>query len=237
MDFGAFVLVASVSDLREEPRARAHADAMEFRMDLADEPLVGLDDYDGDLPLLVTNRPTWEGGQADGGRGPADPANRDRLRTLELAAEHQAVGAVDIELDSAREAGGREAIEAARDHGASIVVSSHDFEHTPPGEDLRTTLETATDVGDVGKLAVTAEGRADVLRLLSITHECTAQGLSVATMAMGEAGKHSRAVLPLYGSKLGYAPVDPAAATAPGQYDLATLRRLIDQLGGTKPEA
>jgi 3-dehydroquinate dehydratase-1 len=51
-------------------------------------------------------------------------------------------------------------------------------------------------------------------------------------MAMGEAGRHTRAVAPLYGSKIGYAPVDPAEATAPGQYDLATLADLIDRLGG-----
>jgi 3-dehydroquinate dehydratase-1 len=49
-------------------------------------------------------------------------------------------------------------------------------------------------------------------------------------MAMGEAGRHSRAVAPLYGSKIGYAPVRPENATAPGQYDLETLRELIDQL-------
>jgi 3-dehydroquinate dehydratase-1 len=38
-------------------------------------------------------------------------------------------------------------------------------------------------------------------------------------------------VAPLYGSKNGYAPVDPAEATAPGQYDLATLASLVEQLG------
>jgi 3-dehydroquinate dehydratase-1 len=49
-------------------------------------------------------------------------------------------------------------------------------------------------------------------------------------MAMGEAGSHTRAVAPVYGSRVGYAPVDPAESTAPGQYDLATLRTLIDEL-------
>jgi 3-dehydroquinate dehydratase-1 len=49
-------------------------------------------------------------------------------------------------------------------------------------------------------------------------------------VAVGEAGRHSRAVAPLYGSRIGYAPVDPDRATAPGQYDLATLRRLVETL-------
>jgi 3-dehydroquinate dehydratase-1 len=34
----------------------------------------------------------------------------------------------------------------------------------------------------------------------------------------------------VYGSRIGYAPVDPARATAPGQYDLATLRGVVDAL-------
>jgi 3-dehydroquinate dehydratase-1 len=48
---------------------------------------------------------------------------------------------------------------------------------------------------------------------------------------MGEAGRHSRAIAPVYGSVLGYAPLDPADATAPGQYDLATLATVLDHLG------
>ncbi|PSP81584.1 type I 3-dehydroquinate dehydratase [Halobacteriales archaeon QS_1_68_20] len=214
MDFGEFVLAASTADLADEPAAREHADAVEFRMD---------------------NRPTWEGGEADGGDGAGDPANRDRLRTLARAAERHAVEAIDVELATAREQDGRHTIEAARDHGAAVVVSSHDFEGTPGGDGLRERLDAATDAGDVGKLAVTAEDAGDVLRLLSVTLEFAQGGDRVATMAMGEAGRHSRAVAPLYGSRIGYAPVDPADATAPGQYDLATLRGLVDRLGG-KPE-
>jgi 3-dehydroquinate dehydratase-1 len=49
-------------------------------------------------------------------------------------------------------------------------------------------------------------------------------------MAMGASGSHTRAVAPVYGSKIGYAPIDPDRATAPGQYDLGTLRRLVDRL-------
>ena len=84
--------------------------------------------------------------------------------------------------------------------------------------------------GGAANYVVTAETGADALRLLEATHAATAWGDPVATMAMGEVGAHTRAVAPGYGSKLGYAPVDPADATAPGQYDLATLRSLVEQL-------
>jgi 3-dehydroquinate dehydratase-1 len=82
----------------------------------------------------------------------------------------------------------------------------------------------------VGKVAVRAADPDDALALLSVTRAATRAGERVATMAMGEAGRHTRALAPVYGSRVGYAPVDPAEATAPGQYDLATLRRLVDGL-------
>jgi 3-dehydroquinate dehydratase-1 len=222
MNFEEFRLVASLTDLDAEPEARKHADAVEFRMDLADDPLADLREYDGELPVLATNRATWEGGEAEG-----DDA---RLALLAEAAELACVGAVDVELESLAEGGGERVAERARRTGTTVVASVHDFERTPPKSDLRGELEAATDRGDVGKLAVTTQSEADVLDLLTVTHEFASSGARVATMAMGEAGRHSRAVAPIYGSKIGYAPVDPADATAPGQYALATLDRLVEAL-------
>ncbi|MFB6083119.1 MAG: type I 3-dehydroquinate dehydratase [Halorientalis sp.] len=226
MDFESFVLAASTADLGDEPAAREDADAVEFRMDLADDPLAALADYDGALPLIATNRADFEGG------GAADDAARlDALRT---AAEHSAVEAVDVELRTAAEGDGERVIDHAREHGASVIVSTHDFATTPEPPKLRRLLDRACEYGDVGKLAVTARSPDDVLELLAATRASVAGGDRVATMAMGEPGRHSRAVAPLYGSRIGYAPVDPADATAPGQYDLATLRRLVTELR-TKP--
>lgn len=221
MEFESFVLAAALSDLDEEPAAREHADAVEFRLDLAEEPLAHLADYDGELPIIATNRVEWEGGAA------ADTP--ERLETLSVAAEHPKVKAVDIEL-SAIAAEGPVPIDHVREHGATVIVSVHDFEETPAVAEMKRLLSQAGEYGEIAKLAVTAATREDVLKLLSVTHSCTESEQRVATMAMSEAGRHSRAVAPVYGSKIGYAPVDPAEATAPGQYDLATLRTLVDQL-------
>jgi 3-dehydroquinate dehydratase-1 len=229
IDFESFVLAAATDTLADEPAAREHADAVEFRMDLASDPLATLDDYDGELPLIATNRPAWEGGEAADGP--------DRLDALETAAEHDAVGAVDVELaavtdgDAAR-ADATRVIEHAHAHDAAVIVSTHDFEATPPRDRLDELLGAAAEYGDVAKLAVTATDPGDVLALLAATWAATDEGRRVATMAMGEAGRHSRAVAPLYGSRIGYAPVDPASATAPGQYDLATLAALVAELEG-----
>ncbi|WP_123538863.1 type I 3-dehydroquinate dehydratase [Halosimplex salinum] len=224
MDFSSFVLTAATTDLSAEPAARDHADAVEFRMDLASDALDALAAYDGDLPLVATNRPTWEGGEA-----PDDDA---RLAALRTAVEHDAVAAVDVELAALEAGDATGVVEAARDHGTAVIVSTHDFEATPHRDSMRETLADAGQRGDVAKLAVTAEGPGDVLDLLAATWEASTADETVATMAMGEAGRHSRAVAPLYGSRIGYAPVDPADATAPGQYDLATLAGLVDSLDG-----
>lgn len=222
LGFDEFRLAAATADLGDEPAAREHADLVEFRMDLADAPRDALDNYDGELPLLCTNRPTWEGGGA---------SDDGRLAALEAAAVHDAVVAIDVEVAAIQD-GAQPTLDHAHDHGVQVIASVHDFEGTPEREELARLLARAAAAGDVGKLAVTADSRADTLRLLSVTQAMHAEGAAVATMAMGEAGRHTRAVAPLYGSRIGYAPVDPTEATAPGQYDLATLARLVDELDG-----
>jgi len=229
LDFDSFVLAAATNDLSEEPAARDAADAVEFRLDLAVDPLDQLDAYKGKLPLIVTNRAGWEGGDADD--------ETRRLDTLAAAVDHEAVAAVDIEcgalngsVEAAATTRARELRETAHDAGVSVIASVHDFESTPPVDQLTDHLDRAAKEGDVGKLAVTATDRSDALAVLSATHRAVESGRTVGTMAMGRAGQHTRAVAPVYGSAIGYAPVDPASATAPGQYDLTTLRELVETL-------
>lgn len=227
MDFESFVLAAATSDLSEAPAARPHADALEFRMDGAEVPLDDLREYAGELPVIATNRPSWAGGAA--AAGPA------RLEALETAASLPCVSAVDVELESVERGDADALVAGAREYDTHVVVSTHDFEATPDTETCRSLLARADDHGDVAKLAVTAAGPDDVLTVLQATLAATRAGTTVATMAMGDAGRHSRAIAPIYGSKIGYAPVDASRATAPGQFDLATLRSLIDRLAGPSP--
>ena len=222
MNTDQFTLAASTATLADEPAAREHADVVEFRLDLAAEPLDALTAYDGELPILATNRAAWEGG------GATDDSRR--LEELTAATDVDAVEAIDVELAAIENASAESLCETARERGVAIVASAHDFEATPPRAELVRTLSRARSYADVAKLAVTATTRADTLALLSVTEQLTRQGQAVATMAMGEVGRHTRVVAPVYGSKIGYAPVDAASATAPGQFDLATLAALVEQV-------
>ncbi len=223
MNFDSFVLTAATATLTDEPQARAHADALEFRMDLADEPLSALEAYDGELPILATNRAAWEGGEAE-------EDEKERLEALASATAIDAVEAIDIELASIRDGSASSVLEAASERSVSVVASAHNFEETPARERMVEILTEGSEHATVGKLAVKGNTLEDTLELLSVTRELTQAGKTVATMAMGEVGSHTRAVAPVYGSKIGYAPVDPAEATAPGQYDLQTLSRLVSAL-------
>ena len=223
----SFRLVASTPTLSAEPRARAHADLLEFRMDLAADPLAELDDYDGALDVLVTNRPAWEGGEREEG-----PGRREELLD---ALDHPAVTAVDLELRALEYPDQKTdlapVLDAARAQDSDIVVSVHDFERTPSRRTLVDFVHRGCQYGTLSKLATTPETPSDVLRLLKATWDLSHEGRTVASMAMGELGAHSRAVAGLYGSALAYAPVDADQATAPGQFDLETLADLLAVFG------
>ena len=221
MDFARFTLAASTATLGDEPAARAFADCLEYRMDLATTPLSALKAYDGKLPLIVTNRSRREGGAAD---------PDDRIERLEAAIDLDSVEAVDVELAAVRSGEAGSLIDAASDRDVALIVSAHDVDGTPPEPELLETLRAAASIGDVAKLATTARSPADALALLVATERASREGLTVATMAMGEVGRHTRAVAPAYGSKVGYAPMDVDEATAPGQYDLETLASLVESL-------
>lgn len=222
MDFGSFVLATSAASLSDRviEMANRHADAIEFRLDRAESPEKTLAEYDGDLPIIATNRSETEGGGA--------AETPDRIALLERAAEQPAVEAIDIEL-AAVEAGNEPTVPA----DVATIASVHNFDTTPPTAQLESRLTEAATVGDVGKLAVTATTPGDVLRLLSVTEAVADVEKTVATMAMGAVGRHSRVIAPIYGSRIGYAPPTTAEATAPGQIDVQTFARMHQTLTQT----
>jgi 3-dehydroquinate dehydratase-1 len=222
MDFSTFVLAASVTSLVDLPPSINQADAIEFRMDLSPDPLAELSNYSHDLPIIATNRVVHEGGRA--------PENESRMGLFCDAMENSSVKAIDIEFSSIVSGYGQHTIDSAREHGISLIVSTHDFTSTPSLSKLESILIESTKIGDVGKLSVTAETPSDILSLMVATWNRTQSGDIVATMSMGNLGSHSRVIAPFYGSKIGYAPLDSNNPTAPGQYTLEVLRNLMTSL-------
>ncbi|MFC7205324.1 type I 3-dehydroquinate dehydratase [Haloferax namakaokahaiae] len=220
MNLDGFVLAATTNDLTREPQVRDVADVLEFRMDKAEDPITQLSEYDGELSIIATNRAHWFGGQA------LDTGRLDRLFT---ASEFDAVEMVDIELETAR--GSQWVIPEFRDNGVEIIISFHAFEDTPDKETLDAIFEQCARYGDIAKVATYAENNADALRMLQSVHTSTSKGIDVAGISMGELGSHTRVVAPLYGSKIGYAPLkSDKSEYAPGQIPIHDLESMIKTL-------
>lgn len=144
------------------------------------------------LPVVVTCRPTWEGGRFDGG----EEARRDILRQALVAG----AAMVDVEW----RAGFDEilAIDPAR-----VVLSMHDFSGVPADLPDIARAMRASGAGHI-KIAVTAHRLCDTLPLLPIARV----GRAV-VIGMGEAGVPSRLLAARYGSAWSYA----GDGVAPGQ--------------------
>lgn len=220
MDRDEFALAATTNDLTRESEARGTADFIEFRMDKADEPIAQLESYDGELPIIATNRSQWFGGNA---------IDHGRLDRLMEAARCDAVKMVDIELETAR---GKEwVVDEFRETDIELIISFHEFEETPDQPTLNAIIEECAQYGYIAKVATFANDQTDTLRMLDAINTATANGINIAGISMGEIGSHIRVLGPLYGSKLGYAPLETDTSEyAPGQISLQRLRSLIEAI-------
>lgn len=192
------------------------ADILELRLDLiSDDPNQILKELKAlGLPIIITNRMKEEGGAWTGS---------EHMRIQELVSLIPHADAVDIEL-GAKE---RElAIKTAKNTGKKVIISTHDFQNTPDIKVMEDYIERSFDAGaDIAKLAVTPHTLDDVLHLLDVTlHSCG----PVCTIAMGDIGKHSRAISPIYGSVMTYGYVD--IPVAPGQLRVDELKYILKLL-------
>ena len=181
--------------------AATRADLVELRLD-------GVEDVDvaGALrgrprPVIVTVRPTWEGGRFDGGE--------ETRRVLLGQALHGGAEYVDIEW----RAGFADLV--SRDP-RRVVVSSHDFQSIPADLESRVAAMRQTGAGTI-KIAIPAERLSDSLALLPI-----AAGGDAVVIAMGDAGLPTRLLASRFGSRWTYA----GDGVAPGQIPAA---RMLDE--------
>jgi 3-dehydroquinate dehydratase/shikimate dehydrogenase len=182
-------------------RDAAAGDMVELRLD-------GVRDLDVDRtlqgrrgPVIVTCRPTWEGGRFEGSED-----NRRALLTRALTA---GADYVDIEW----KAGFADVVHANR---ARVVLSSHDFTGVPADLCARARAMRATGAAVI-KVAVTATRLSDTLPLLDV-----ARGGDAVVIGMGDAGVPSRLLATRFGSRWTYG----GNGVAPGQMPAA---RMIDE--------
>ena len=195
------------------------ADVVEIRLDAMLEARIDPCVAALDLPLLVTNRPQWEGGHF------ADSED-DRVDQL-CAAVRAGARYADIELRTDAALRSR-LIDVARDCSARVIVSSHDFTGTPPAALLQATLQQMVASGaHMGKIVTTATNADEALRVLALQQEAGRLGFPLSAFAMGEPGRITRLATLYLGGAMTYAALDEHQATAPGQLSVAHLHSLI----------
>lgn len=197
----------------------ALVDVIEIRLDGMADPRIADCIAALDKPILVTNRPQWEGGQWQ----------RSEQERVALLCQALRWGAryVDIELHADPALREQVLTEAAR-VGAQVIISNHDFQTTPASDQLNHTLQRMMASGaDIGKIVVTASGPGECLRILALQERAMAAGFPLCAFAMGTAGAISRLATLYLGGFMSYAALSPALATAPGQLSVQELHAML----------
>jgi 3-dehydroquinate dehydratase / shikimate dehydrogenase len=188
----------TVAQLVAARDAAAEADMLELRLD-------GVKDLDVERalhgrrrPVIVTCRPTWEGGRFAG----SEEERRQVLASaLALGADY-----VDVEWKASFD-------DVVRTSPAKVVISSHDFAGVPADLCERVRAMRATGASVI-KIAVTAARLSDTLALLEI-----ARGGDAVVIGMGDAGVPSRLLATRFGSRWTYG----GNGIAPGQVPVARM--------------
>ncbi len=207
-------IVAALTDPAQAGKAKEMgADLVELRVDL----------YDGDpeavvkearaacgLPVIITLRSAQEGGQFFGDAG----AWIENVRPLIPYADY-----IDIEQPFACHA---PEVRAAK----KTIIASHHTGQMIPLYILFVMERELRAYGDIPKIVVTPGNDSDVIELLSFTQ---AAHKPICTGVMGDAFRHARAILPLFGSEFVYC--SAGAPTAAGQYSVEEFVQLRKILG------
>ncbi len=189
------VLAESTADLRRQRDLAVDADLIELRLDAVKDVDVAGALEGRTCPVIVTCRPSWEGGYFQGSE---EERHGILARALALGADH-----VDVEW----KAGFADLLVPAT--LPRVVLSSHDFERLPA--DLPERARTMQAVGaGVVKIAGMATRLSDTARLLEVARTFDGAGGRRVFIAMGPHGETSRVCAAHFGSAWAYAGTVPA---------------------------
>jgi 3-dehydroquinate dehydratase-1 len=169
-------------------------------------------------PWIACNRIADEGGKWRD----SEPRRIERL----LLAIELGASIVDIELQTKN----IENVVAAVKKRAACVISCHNFEKTPPVNELKTLLDRQLKAGaDACKIVTTATDVRDNWTILDLISQNPA--VSLVAFAMGPLGLLSRVLSPLAGSYFTYASIETGKESAPGQITVKELLKVYQIIG------
>ena len=204
-----------------EKAENQHADFIEVRLDsLKKHNQLADIAHCSHTPLIATNRSTKCQGKFSG-------SETERKKIL-MDAARNGFKYVDIELSTPKLT---DITSNLHEIGAKPVVSFHDFNETPSSSQLNTIFKEEIASGaDVCKIVTTAKFVADNLTALDLVSKAC-KNARIVCFAMGELGKPSRLLSPVFGAFFTIASLEKGRKTAQGQLTIQEMRSTYEALG------
>ncbi len=204
-----------------EKAEKAKADFIEVRLDCL-ETSRNLKDLakSTKTPLIATNKLKSEQGFFSG-------TQTQRQETL-LNAAKNGFGYVDVDLSSQKH---KETINQLKQLGAKPIVSYHKFDGALSVSEMNKVFaEEIASGASVCKIVTTATKVEDNLTALNFVASASSRAKLVC-FCMGEQGKISRLLSPLFGAFFTFASLEPGSQTATGQMSISEMRTAYSLLG------
>ena len=204
-----------------EQAEKAQADLIEVRLDC-----LKISNNFSDLtastktPLIATSKLQNEKGYFSGNEV-------ERQQTL-LKAAKSGFEYVDVDLSSTEN---RETISKLKLLGVKPIISYHKFDGTLDLPEMQKILEEEISCGaSVCKIVTTAKQIEDNLLTLNFISNVS-HWVKIVCFCMGEQGKISRLLSPLFGAFFTYASLEQGSETAAGQMNINEMRTTYNSLG------
>jgi 3-dehydroquinate dehydratase type I len=207
-------------DLIEKAEAQ-NADLIEIRLDsLKNHDRIAEIPRCSKTPLMATNKSMQHHGKFSG-------SEKERKKIL-MDAARNGFEYVDVDLSTPNIG---KLVGNLREVGAKTVVSFHDFDRTPMLSQLNKVLKEENALGaEVCKIVTTARNIEDNLTTLDFVSKASKKA-KIVCFAMGELGKPSRLLSPVFGAFFTFASIDEKRKTAKGQLTIQEMRRAYEVLG------
>jgi 3-dehydroquinate dehydratase type I len=212
--------VTEALDLIEKAESQ-HVDLIEIRLDRLRSSNQLADIAPGSItPLIATNRSANSLGSFSG-------SETERKRIL-LKAARNGFEYVDVELTTPNL---KNITADLCEMGVKPIVSFHDFEGTPSPLHLNKLLEKELASGaNLCKIVTTARFVEDNLTVLNFV-STVYNDARIVCFAMGDLGKPSRLLSPLFGASFTFASLESGKETASGQLTIQEIRCVYAALG------
>jgi 3-dehydroquinate dehydratase type I len=204
-----------------EKAGKAHADLIEVRLDSLENSRKLSDLSESTkIPLIATNKLQSEHGNFSG-------LETERQQTLINAAK-SGFEYVDLDLSNPKL---KETIKQLEQLSTKPIVSFHKFDGALSVSEMNNILERQIASGaDVCKIVTTAKQIQDNLSILNFV-SANSSRTKLVCFCMGEQGKVSRLLSPVFGAFFTFASLDQGSETATGQMSIQEIKEAYSLLG------